>query len=212
MGLLSSVVAVLVTRLRRLPVSTSFAFTSPGRLAHSSPSPLPQLSATCTAGTHHFCRECVRNYIADRVGNRQYQLDCMSVDGCDATLVGSDVRKFITPNTARLLDKIQQEREIEMAGLDQLERCPFCVEYAVVIENPDERLLVCELDGCRKTSCRLCKKVSAVHLSVSCSLPAIVWIVADFVWSYRCAGRTPRHVLRRLRQAGEPPEPARRRG
>jgi TRIAD3 protein (E3 ubiquitin-protein ligase RNF216) len=124
------------------------------------------VAAKCTAG-HPFCRECVKNYVADRVGNRQFQLDCMSTDGCDAQLVPAEVRQFVPPKTITLLDKIQQEKELELAGLGGLEKCPFCVEYAVIIDNPDERLFRCEKLDCLKVSCRLCKKEG--HLGISCA-------------------------------------------
>lgn len=123
-------------------------------------------TAKCSTG-HPFCRECVRNFVANRVGDRQFKLDCMSTDGCDSQLITAEVRQLVPAKTMALLDQIQQQKELELAGLGGLEKCPFCVEYAVIIDNPDERLFTCLKEGCMKVSCRLCKKDG--HLGRSCA-------------------------------------------
>jgi len=91
----------------------------------------------------------------------------MFTDGCEAQLIPAEVRQLAPAKTMSLLDKIQQEKELEMAQLGGLERCPFCVEYAVIIDNPDERLFECRKADCLKVSCRLCKKEG--HLGRSCA-------------------------------------------
>ncbi len=91
----------------------------------------------------------------------------MSTDGCDHLLISAEVRQFVPAKTIALLDKIQQDKELELAGLGGLEKCPFCVEYAVIIDNPDERLFKCLKADCLVISCRLCKKEG--HLGMSCA-------------------------------------------
>jgi TRIAD3 protein (E3 ubiquitin-protein ligase RNF216) len=44
-----------------------------------------------------------------------------------------------------------------MAEIDGLESCPFC-PFAIVIENPDEKLFHCLNDACKKITCRNCKR------------------------------------------------------
>ena len=59
-----------------------------------------------------------------------------------------------------LYERVKQQKEVEAAGLEGLEECPFC-EWKCVIENEQERLFRCgnEEGGCGVVSCRGCKKV-----------------------------------------------------
>jgi len=60
-----------------------------------------------------------------------------------------------------LYERVKQQQEIENAGIDGLEACPFC-EWKCVIEasNEEEKLFRCgnEDGGCGIVSCRICKK------------------------------------------------------
>jgi hypothetical protein len=55
-----------------------------------------------------------------------------------------------------LWERLTQRKEVQAAGLDGWEECPFC-EWGCVIENAEEKLFRC--DGCGVVSCRGCKKV-----------------------------------------------------
>lgn len=52
---------------------------------------------------------------------------------------------------------ILQRKELEAAGIQGLESCPAC-EYAVVIENENEKLFRCEMEDCGLVSCRACRR------------------------------------------------------
>ena len=60
-----------------------------------------------------------------------------------------------------LYDRVKQQKEIEDAGLEDLEECPFC-EWKCEIEasKEQEKLFRCgnEEGGCGVVSCRMCKK------------------------------------------------------
>jgi TRIAD3 protein (E3 ubiquitin-protein ligase RNF216) len=60
-----------------------------------------------------------------------------------------------------LYDRVKQQKEIEDAGLEDLEECPFC-EWKCEIEasKEEEKLFRCgnEEGGCGVVSCRMCKK------------------------------------------------------
>lgn len=60
-----------------------------------------------------------------------------------------------------LYERVKQQKEIEAAGLEGLEECPFC-EWKCVLEasNEEEKLFRCgnEVGGCGVVSCRICKK------------------------------------------------------
>ena len=49
-------------------------------------------------------------------------------------------------------------KEIEDAGLEGLEECPFC-DFKVVIDNEEEKLFRCQKEDCMAVSCRACKKL-----------------------------------------------------
>jgi TRIAD3 protein (E3 ubiquitin-protein ligase RNF216) len=60
---------------------------------------------------------------------------------------------------------IIQRKELEEAGIEGLESCPYC-NFALIIENPDERLFACQSDDCGAVSCRKCRKhVSEIYNS-----------------------------------------------
>jgi TRIAD3 protein (E3 ubiquitin-protein ligase RNF216) len=58
-----------------------------------------------------------------------------------------------------LWDRLTQRKEVQAAGLDGWEECPFC-EWGCVIEDAEEEFFICEnIDGCGIVSCRGCKKL-----------------------------------------------------
>ena len=63
---------------------------------------------------------------------------------------------------------IQQRRqmaELKKAGITNLAECPFC-QFAVIMDNPDDKVLQCLRVGCGMASCRLCRRPS--HLPLRC--------------------------------------------
>jgi TRIAD3 protein (E3 ubiquitin-protein ligase RNF216) len=46
-----------------------------------------------------------------------------------------------------LYERVKQTKEVEAAGIEGLEECPFC-EYKCVIENEQEKLFACRNDEC----------------------------------------------------------------
>jgi TRIAD3 protein (E3 ubiquitin-protein ligase RNF216) len=68
--------------------------------------------------------------------------------------------------TTIALERNEQEAVLRMAGIENLESCPFCpyaAEYPPVEINKEFR---CEAPDCEKVSCRLCKLES--HIPKSC--------------------------------------------
>jgi hypothetical protein len=53
-----------------------------------------------------------------------------------------------------------------MAGLEGFEYCPFCPFGALIPEGDTESLFYCQREGCKKVSCRKCKKKD--HTSELC--------------------------------------------
>lgn len=107
---------------------------------------------------HLFCSSCITTYASTLLGSHDPNIVCMDQSGCKLPFSVSELRRFLTPGLMELYDRVKQRKEVEMAGLEGLEECPFC-EYKVVIENEEEKLFRCERRECGAVSCRGCKKL-----------------------------------------------------
>ncbi|GJN92531.1 hypothetical protein Rhopal_005561-T1 [Rhodotorula paludigena] len=120
---------------------------------------------TCREGCH-FCKDCARMNVDTQIGMRKFVLPCMSTSGCASTFPEIEIVKCVSRKTLAALHKIKQEKEVDEAALEGLEKCPFC-PFAMIIENEQERLFSCQRDDCRIVSCRQCKKKD--HLPATCA-------------------------------------------
>ncbi len=116
---------------------------------------------------HWFCMECARRNAEAAVGLSKYHLECISMDGCDATFSMDQKMIFLDEKLLTALELIEQEAVLRLAGLENLATCPFCryaAEYPPVEENKE---FSCENPDCRLVSCRLCREET--HIPKSCS-------------------------------------------
>ena len=107
---------------------------------------------------HLFCTPCMTQYAETLLGSHDPKIVCMDQSGCKLPFPESELRRFLSPKLISLYERVKQQKEIEAAGLEGLEECPFC-EYKVVIENDQEKLFRCENTECGVVSCRACKKL-----------------------------------------------------
>ncbi|KAK4237352.1 hypothetical protein C8A03DRAFT_44770 [Achaetomium macrosporum] len=115
---------------------------------------------------HWFCYGCARRMAETVIGLSRYQLDCMSMDGCDGTFAKDQKELFLDGNLTTALDRIEQEAVLRMAGIENLATCPFCpyaAEYPPVEVNKEFR---CENPDCGSVSCRLCRQET--HIPKTC--------------------------------------------
>ncbi|KAF5376094.1 hypothetical protein D9615_007750 [Tricholomella constricta] len=116
--------------------------------------------------THLFCAPCMTSYASTLLGTHDPNIKCMDQSGCTVLIPASELKRFLPEKLMALWERVKQRKEVEAAGLEGLEECPFC-EWGCVIENPDEKLLRCgNMEGCGAVSCRGCKKLD--HLPKSC--------------------------------------------
>ncbi|KAI1814646.1 hypothetical protein GGS20DRAFT_585244 [Poronia punctata] len=116
---------------------------------------------------HLFCRDCMRSQAKSLIGMGKYQLTCVSIDGCTAGFSAAERDKFIGKNSITALDRLEQEDVLRMAGIEDLETCPFCpyaAEYPAIDVNKEFR---CDSPTCGQVSCRLCRKTS--HIPKTCA-------------------------------------------
>jgi TRIAD3 protein (E3 ubiquitin-protein ligase RNF216) len=85
----------------------------------------------------------------------------MDPSECKAMFRESELKKALTPKTLNSYLALVQRKELEAAGIKNLETCPYC-EYAIVMENEHEKLFRCEHPECAVVSCRSCKR----HVSI----------------------------------------------
>lgn len=122
--------------------------------------------AQCT-DTHLFCTSCVTSYVSTQLGEQNSDLRCMDLSGCKMTFPDSELRRVLPEKLFGLYEHIRQRREIELAGLEGLEECPFC-DFKVVMDADfeEDKVLNCQNEECGKVSCRKCQKED--HLPKSC--------------------------------------------
>lgn len=101
----------------------------------------------------------MNSYAATLLGSHDPNIKCMDQSGCTAPFPPSELRRFLPTKMMELWERVKQRKEVEAAGLEGLEECPFC-EWGCVIENAEEKLFRCgNVDACGVVSCRGCKKV-----------------------------------------------------
>jgi E3 ubiquitin-protein ligase RNF216 len=105
---------------------------------------------------HLFCKSCMTSYASTLLGSHDTNINCMHQSGCTVAISRSELQRFLPKKLMNLWERLTQRKEVQAAGLDGWEECPFC-EWGCVIENAEEKLFRC--DGCGVVSCRGCKKI-----------------------------------------------------
>ena len=115
---------------------------------------------------HSFCYRCARSLAETQIGLSRSDLTCMSSSGCTAGFARNQKRLFLDEKLLVALERIEIEASLRMAGIENLETCPFCpyaAEYPPVSENKE---FSCENQECSIVSCRLCREES--HIPMTC--------------------------------------------
>ena len=84
----------------------------------------------------------------------------MHEDGCKALFTASECNRFLQPPQLALLERLRSETAIDLAELAGLAKCPHC-PWACIVDNPNEKLLLCGNEECQRITCLKCQKVSA---------------------------------------------------
>jgi TRIAD3 protein (E3 ubiquitin-protein ligase RNF216) len=102
-----------------------------------------------------------------QVGLSKFELTCMSIDRCTAGFSEDQRSLFLDTKLQIALGRIEQEAMLRLAGIENLETCPFCpyaAEYPSVEVNKEFR---CQNPDCEEVSCRFCRKPT--HIPKSCA-------------------------------------------
>ena len=114
----------------------------------------------CKSG-HKFCRECVTRGTNVAVGDGKTIIECLGQ--CKEEIEWQELQKVLAPNVLSKLLLKRQAQEVEAADLQNLVSCPFC-PYVTIMENPDDKVLVCRNPECGRESCRQCREPNHVPL------------------------------------------------
>ncbi|KAI0155027.1 hypothetical protein GGR57DRAFT_491923 [Xylariaceae sp. FL1272] len=128
---------------------------------------LTQMVSCQGENMHWFCRACLKTQAETQIGMGKYELTCMSMDGCLAEFSRDQKNRFLDRKLETALDRIEQEAMLRMAGIENLETCPFCpyaAEYPPVEMDKEFR---CDNPQCQQVSCRLCRRET--HIPKSCA-------------------------------------------
>ncbi|CAG0894515.1 unnamed protein product [Darwinula stevensoni] len=117
----------------------------------------------CPEG-HTFCGSCVKRHVNEQVGQGRVDFPCLDVS-CSALFDYRTLAKLMKPSVMSRILKQKQAEEIKAADIPCLECCPFC-DFAMIVEDSNEKLFRCLNPECMKESCRLCKEPS--HIPLRC--------------------------------------------
>ena len=121
---------------------------------------LPDDMIPCKSG-HMFCRECVTRGTNVAVGDGKTIIECLGQ--CKEEIQWQELQKVLAPNVLSKLLLKRQAQEVEAADIPNLVCCPFC-PYVTIMDNPDDKVLVCRNPECGRESCRQCREPNHVPL------------------------------------------------
>ena len=101
--------------------------------------------------------------VAEAVGDQETQVICPG--DCEHEFGWSQLELALEPNMLSELVKRRQAKEVSGAGLENLVACPFC-PYVAIMENQEDKVLVCRNPDCGRESCRLCRESN--HIPQRC--------------------------------------------
>lgn len=122
--------------------------------------------ATCDAlyNYHKFCIDCIRKHVAALIGQGLSRFKCMN-GFCEAEFSWRTLKRVMEPVVFQKIQERKQRDEIQAAGIENLESCPFC-NFMIIMPDKENRVLECLNPECLQESCRLCKEHS--HIPLRC--------------------------------------------
>src|SRR5690606_9348466 len=116
--------------------------------------------ATLLSQRQMFCVECARRNAETGIGQMRYELRCMSMDLCQGIFSHVDRRRFLDEKTIAILDRLEREAKLRLAGIANVERCPVCEIPFGCPPVQEKKEVQCVDPKCGKKFCRLCREDS----------------------------------------------------
>eukprot|EP00742_Colponemidia_sp_Colp-10_P006551 GILJ01007021.1.p1 GENE.GILJ01007021.1~~GILJ01007021.1.p1 ORF type:complete len:417 (-),score=44.31 GILJ01007021.1:74-1159(-) len=120
--------------------------------------------AQCADG-HLFCVECVRKAAYEVIGRGQLSFKCIEMGGCAAVFPDSVMQRVLPPSVFQSHMERVQADELRKVEISDLVSCPFC-HFAIIMPDPNNKVLACQNPSCMKESCRLCREPN--HIPLRC--------------------------------------------
>jgi len=114
-------------------------------------------------GGHVYCKECVNRGANVAIGDGKTIIQCLGQ--CEEEIGWKELQQALPPNVLSKLLERRQAEEVGAAAIDNLVTCPFC-PYSTIMENDEDKLVVCRNPDCGRESCRLCKEPN--HIPLRC--------------------------------------------
>jgi len=112
-------------------------------------------------GGHLYCKECIQRSTDVAMGDGKSTILCLG--HCEEEISTRELQRALTPNIlSKLLTKRQAE-EVGAAEIENLVTCPFC-PYSTIMENDEDKVVVCRNPECGRDSCRICEQPNHVPL------------------------------------------------
>ena len=111
---------------------------------------LPEDMISCRSG-HVYCRDCITRGTDVAIGEGKTVIQCLG--HCNEEIGWQELQKVVAPNVLSKLLQRRQAEEVGAADMDNVVTCPFC-PYMTIMDNPDDKVLVCRNAECGRDSCR----------------------------------------------------------
>ncbi|KAJ3350979.1 hypothetical protein HDU83_009296 [Entophlyctis luteolus] len=116
---------------------------------------------------HLFCLDCARRAAENLIGLRKTAITCLDSSGCKYLFPRCEIERFLTKAVLVGYDRLVQEESLRIAGISDLEACPFCDYGVIMATDPNvDKLFTCRAESCGVISCRLCKRKN--HIPQTC--------------------------------------------
>nr|XP_023018957.1 E3 ubiquitin-protein ligase RNF216-like isoform X7 [Leptinotarsa decemlineata] len=122
---------------------------------------MPKDTFNCPKGCM-FCRDCIQKSCEVTLGEGKTVYKCLC--DCPEEFTLQTLQNVLPP---KMFSKLAQKKtlaEIQAAGIEELEMCPFCDFASIPVEN--DKIFRCFNPDCMKESCRLCKEEN--HIPYKC--------------------------------------------
>ena len=111
---------------------------------------LPEDMISCKGG-HVYCRDCIARGTDVAIGDGKTVIECLG--HCKEEIGWQELQKVVAPNVLSKLLQRRQAEEVGAADMENVVSCPFC-PYVTIMDNPDDKVLVCRNPECGRDSCR----------------------------------------------------------
>ncbi|KAF2204861.1 hypothetical protein GQ43DRAFT_363710 [Delitschia confertaspora ATCC 74209] len=128
--------------------------------------PINRMAYCNGSDVHFFCVLCTQKYVENELSMSRCRPICFADLQCKTLFTTQQLRSILDKAAFERLELLQQQEDIRLAGLDNLEECPFCDFKAECPPVEVDREFRCMNLTCEKISCRLCRAES--HIPMTC--------------------------------------------